>query len=156
MMAKAKKGSLTPQQCQAALDRCACSNLRMATRAVTRLFDEALEPSGLRATQLVILLAILARESSTVSRLSRELLMDPSTLHRNLGPLSKQGLIRSQPAGEGRRLNLSTTAKGRAAVQKAVPLWQETQRRLEARVGARQFDQMLANIKHIATVADDE
>ena len=52
--------------------------------------------------------------------------------------------------------DLESSAKGKAAAEKAVPLWQETQKRLAARVGARQFDQVLAGIKHVAAAAEGE
>ena len=36
---------------------CACFNLRKATRMVTQLYDDALKPVGIRATQLTVLAA---------------------------------------------------------------------------------------------------
>ena len=37
------------------IENCACQKVRTAARAVTRAYDEALRPVGLRATQLAVL-----------------------------------------------------------------------------------------------------
>ena len=37
---------------------CACAHLRSAARAVTQVYDAALQPTGLRATQVTLLVAI--------------------------------------------------------------------------------------------------
>ena len=95
-----------------ALDVCACFNFRKASRAVTQLYDEALQPSGLRATQLVILLSAAVNPGLGISKLARELVMDASTLNRNLKPLEKRGLISVDDSKDGRRRLVSLTAKG--------------------------------------------
>jgi hypothetical protein len=43
---------------------CACFNLRKASRTVTQLYDEILQPSGLLATQFTLLGRNLARRLS--------------------------------------------------------------------------------------------
>src|SRR4051812_16926913 len=75
------------------LDECACQKVRMAARAVTRAYDEALRPVGLRATQLSVLVAVAAEDAVSIASLSRVLGMDRSTLTRNLRPLEKEGLV---------------------------------------------------------------
>ena len=39
-------------------DSCLCHRTRMASRAVTRFYDETLRSVGLRATQLAVLVAV--------------------------------------------------------------------------------------------------
>src|SRR2546425_12772268 len=78
-----------------AAETCACSNFRKAARALTQLFDHALQPSGLRSTQLIILLEIAIAHSTTMPQLARRLVMDPSTLARNLKLITEQGWIKS-------------------------------------------------------------
>src|SRR5947207_15934276 len=72
---------------------CACSNVRKAARAVTQLFDELLQPTGLRSTQFTLLVAVALLGEAPVMQLSRALVMDRTTLARNLKPPETQGLL---------------------------------------------------------------
>ena len=74
-------------------EECACLQLRMASRAITRLFDKILEPSGLKVTQFSFLAAVEEFDEPTLSVLANHLVMDKSTVARNLKPLEKAGLI---------------------------------------------------------------
>src|SRR5215467_13571054 len=85
-----------------AVAACAVHNLRRATRIVTGLFDEALAPAGLRATQLDVLITVWRSESMTLSRIARRLAMDRTTLARNLEVLRRRDLI-TMAAGPDRR-----------------------------------------------------
>src|SRR5262249_56731323 len=75
------------------LRSCACHKVRMAARAVTRSYDEILRPTGLRATQVALLVAVATGEASSIAALAQVLGMDRSTLTRNLGPLESEGLV---------------------------------------------------------------
>ena len=79
------------------MQNCTCFNLRKATRAVTQLFDEALKPCGLYATQFTLLAAISSQENVTITELSKTLVMDRTTLTRNLNPLQKSGWVEVTP-----------------------------------------------------------
>ena len=92
---------------------CACFNFRKATRSVTQLFDQILAPTGLRSTQLVILITSSLLGPSSIARLARELVMDRSTLTRNLKPLMNMGLVRFTPSNGGKQKSVEVTAKGR-------------------------------------------
>ena len=116
-----------------ALDVCGSFNLRKATRAVTQLYDDILQPSGLRSTQVVILLNLGIQEEMSVSRLARELHLSPSTLTRNLQPLERDGLIKKSKRGKrGNEDNstwlgslsklISATTPG-ATCQEKAPVW---------------------------------
>jgi DNA-binding MarR family transcriptional regulator len=90
----------------------------MAARAVTRAYDEALRPVGLRATQLSVLVAAAAEESLSITALAGQMGMDRSTLTRNLRPLEAEGLIRLGNEGWRRSRSLRITEKGREAAQR--------------------------------------
>src|SRR5260221_14547491 len=95
---------------------CACSNVRKAARAVTQLFDEVLQPPGLRSTQFPLLVAVASRGEAPVTQLSRELVMDGTTLARNLKPLETLGLLPIEPGTDRRRHQARRTERGRPAV----------------------------------------
>ena len=68
-------------------------NLRKSSRAVTQIYDTILKPSGLRSRQFALLGPMSNRGSITMTRLAKALVMDRTTLTRNLRPLEKQGFI---------------------------------------------------------------
>ncbi|MEE9276104.1 MAG: MarR family winged helix-turn-helix transcriptional regulator, partial [bacterium] len=65
---------------------CVGLNIRKASRAVTQLYDAALQPAGLRVTQLSVLAVASRMERATISKLGEVLVMDRTTLTRNLRP----------------------------------------------------------------------
>jgi DNA-binding MarR family transcriptional regulator len=121
--------------CARVAAECACTNFRKVSRAVTQLFDGQLEPTGLRSTQFVVLVALAALEPLSVARLSRELVMDPSTVNRNLKPLEKDGLVVKQTSEKGRRVALMLSDKGRVLLNEAMPLWRQAQNHFVSGLG---------------------
>lgn len=63
---------------------CVCTTLRMVTRAVTQLYDDALRPGGLRITQFSILASIARAGAANLRQLEDELAIDQTTLTRSL------------------------------------------------------------------------
>ena len=131
------------------IESCACHKVRMAARAVTRAYDEALRPVGLRATQLSVLVAVAIDGSMSITELANFLGMDRSTLTRNLGPLTKEGLVAMGAEGWRRSRELVITKKGRERLQAAVPLWQQAQATLKRKVGARNWDSFHGELDHV-------
>ena len=125
---------------------CTCFNLRKASRAVTQLFDEKLKPSGLLATQFTILVAISVAGNGTMNNLAKGLVMDRTTLTRNLKPLEKQGLIVIQPGEDQRVRVVSLTDEGRAALAKALPLWDEAQAYVVEGLGQQGWKALLSGL----------
>ena len=135
---------------------CACNNFRKASRAVTQLFDQTLEPSGLRSTQLVILLEIAVARSSTVPQVARRLVMDRSTLQRNLQPLVKRGFIKVDSSRARRSQLLTLTPRGRKAVEDAVPLWNQAQSRFVQQLGQKRWRLLRKNLSATVTAARED
>jgi DNA-binding MarR family transcriptional regulator len=136
-----------------ALDVCACFNFRKASRAVTQFYDEALQPCGLRSTQLVILLSAAVNPGLGISKLARELVMDASTLNRNLKPLEKRGLIAVQDSRDGRRRLVTLTSKGEESIRSAVPLWNGAQSKLVEQFGMQRFKDLLKMMGTLVSMA---
>ena len=120
---------------QMLLDTCMCHKARMAARVVTRAYDDALRPTGLRATQVSVLAAVGARGALSIKSLADALHMERSTLTRNLRPLEKRGYVELAPERRYRSRVLTLTSAGRAALVSALPLWEGAQRKLKGRVG---------------------
>ncbi|MFQ5914973.1 MAG: MarR family winged helix-turn-helix transcriptional regulator [Nitrospinota bacterium] len=135
---------------------CACFNLRKATRAVTQLFDGILEPSGLRATQFPILGAVSSAGPETISRLAKRLVMDRTTLTRDLKPLQREGLVEVVPGEDRRTRMVRLTKRGREALGKAVPLWREAQARIVEGLGPKRLRALLADLSETVAVTKRE
>jgi DNA-binding MarR family transcriptional regulator len=118
---------------------CLCFRARRVSRALTRLYDDALRPLGIQATQLTLLNAVAlgADRGALMSHLAEVLVMDPSTLSRNLRPLEKAGLLRiERSSADGRVRVAQLTREGRLRVEEALPRWQEAHDRVVAALGS--------------------
>ena len=120
------------------LATCASLQLRKADRVVTHLYDEALRPMGLRSTQLPILVTLAAQGALAATDLANSLVLDRTTLIRNLRPLQRRGLIEIGRADGRRKRMARLTAAGHRAVAAAVPLWTKAQTRVTDELGTRE------------------
>jgi DNA-binding MarR family transcriptional regulator len=118
---------------------CVCSTLRMVTRAMTQMYDDALRPSGLRVTQFSILGRLSLLGTATITQLTEVLVMDQTTLTRSVKLLERQGMIVRVAHADARVKALKLTAKGRQALKAAVPLWEEAQGRVFGQIGVEQW-----------------
>jgi DNA-binding MarR family transcriptional regulator len=138
----------------ALISDCACLKVRTASRAVTRFYDDAFRPIGLRATQLTVLVAVTFGEAVSIAWLSRLLGMDRSTLTRNLRPLEQKGLVALGPEGHHRSRTLSVTSRGEQLVHKALPLWEKTQEKLREELKKPHWMNLHAELDHLIKSAD--
>ena len=125
---------------------CSCLRVRRTARGMTRLYDRTLEPAGLTVNQFG-LLANLQGDAAGLSirTLAGRLGMDPTTLNRDLKPLKAEGLVRDAADPGDRRVRLVLiTAKGRARLTRAVPLWRRAQQGMEELLGRETMRRMNA------------
>ncbi|MGO4512619.1 MarR family winged helix-turn-helix transcriptional regulator [Bradyrhizobium sp. 2TAF36] len=116
--------------------RCHCTALRKASRRVSQLYDSALAPCGLKATQRAILTQIARSEPAAIGILAESLVMDSGGLAHTLKPLIRDGLVTMKVNPDDRRNRLvSLTAAGRARVKQSDRLWGEAQRAFEKSFG---------------------
>ena len=134
-----------------AVKNCTCFNLRKATRTVTRLFDEVMQPTGLRATQFTLLAAISSTGTIAIRQLSKVLVMDRTTLTRNLKPLETGRLVKIVLGEDRRTRTLTLTDKGRKTLEKSFPFWRQAQSRVIERLTLRRWKELL---KHLNSTVD--
>lgn len=125
---------------------CPGFNLRKTARVVTQLYDEALRPTGLRGTQFMLLAAIRGQEPVTVQRLATTVMMDRTTITRDLKPLEKQGLIRVATGEDRRERRASLTEHGHTALAHALPYWEAVQARITKTVGKERLARLLSDL----------
>lgn len=132
---------------------CACMNLRKAARAVTQYYDRVLQPVGLRGTQFTILAAVAAAGSVPISRLAKSLVMDRTTLTRNLRPLQARGLVRIQRGQDQRTRLLTLEPPGFDLLKKALPYWREAQQNFTTGLGLEHFHTYLATLSRLVNLS---
>jgi DNA-binding MarR family transcriptional regulator len=116
---------------------CTCLRLRKAARRVSQVYDGYVEPHGLTITQFGLLAHLGALDGIRVSALADKLVMDPTTLTRNLKPLEKKRLVTFRTDPHDRRSRaLHLTAQGRATLRAARSSWAKAQRHVEKVLGA--------------------
>jgi DNA-binding MarR family transcriptional regulator len=115
---------------------CNCLALRQAARHVTQFYDQFLAPSGLRSTQYSILARLQRKGAMTINALAAELVMDRTTLGRNVLPLQRDGLVAIGPGKADRRSKeVRLTTAGLARFRAGQKGWDEAQARFEKSFG---------------------
>ncbi|MGA7385334.1 MAG: MarR family transcriptional regulator [Methylocella sp.] len=119
-------------------EECNCFAVRAAARHVTQFYDRFLAPIGLRTTQFSILAKLKRLGPLTINTLARDMVMDRTTLGRNILPLERDGLIRIEATASDRRAKeLHLTKAGEKRLQVARKGWSEAQARFETTFGHR-------------------
>ena len=113
--------------CRKVADTCMGMRVRSAARIVNNHYDEHLKPSGLKGTQFSLLNMIYLNSGATISKLAALLMLDRTTLNRNLKPLERRGLIQSLKGRDQRTRTLDLTPRGADVLQQALPLWLDAQ-----------------------------
>jgi DNA-binding MarR family transcriptional regulator len=129
-------------------------SVRQASRRVSRLYDEALRPLGLQVSQLTVLVATaMAGEAGAKIGVMADVVgLERSTLTRNLRPLEKDGLLRvaRDPADARARVVLLTRA-GERMIEKALPLWEQSQKQLRGLLGKGQADELRKSLMNVSS-----
>jgi DNA-binding MarR family transcriptional regulator len=132
---------------------CTCFNLRKAARRVTNFYDAALKPCGLKVTQMTLLTAIRVLEPVTMKRLAKAIVMDRTTLSRNVALLNKKGMIDIEPGDDLRTRKLTLTEHGHIALVAAFPLWQKAQGETIKELGEDRWTYMLKGISDLLALS---
>jgi DNA-binding MarR family transcriptional regulator len=115
---------------------CVAGHLRAATRAITRRYDSALRPHGVRITQIAILVELRRRQPQTLSAFARALGSDRSGVARDLAILEGAGLVASSRAPDDRRARLlSLTEAGEQKLAECGSAWRAAQARVREGLG---------------------
>lgn len=133
------------------IKKCAGSNLRAVSRAITQAYDNALAPSGLTISQFNILAVIHNNNPLTINQLAERLQVDATTLTRNLKPLQKQHFVTSTAGEDQRTRYVSLTEAGRQVFAQAFPLWQQMQTRITQQMGQEKFEAFLKDLREVVS-----
>ena len=130
---------------------CNCLAVRQAARHITQFYDHYLAPSGLRTTQFSILAKLRRLGPMTINALAAEMVMDRTTLGRNILPLERDGLIAIEQGSRDRRSKvLRVTAAGEARFRAGMKGWVQAQQQFEKAFGTKRTTDIRALLHAVA------
>jgi DNA-binding MarR family transcriptional regulator len=131
-------------------DVCHCFAVRQAARWISQLYDQHLAGVGLRSTQYAILSHLERSGPASIAQLAEAMVMDRTTMTRNVTPLERDGLVAIvQADADRRRKEVRLTAPGRARLAEARPLWRRAQAAFERHYGAAEAGAMRAMLRAV-------
>jgi DNA-binding MarR family transcriptional regulator len=126
----------------AAARQCTAAQLRRASRLVSRIYDDAMAPSGLQGTQFSLLVALSLTGEVPMSKLAEHLALDRTTLTRNLAPLERDGWVASGVGLDHRQRLVRLTELGRRTLEEALPLWEAAQQQVVVGMGQQRWREL--------------
>jgi DNA-binding MarR family transcriptional regulator len=132
-----------------------CNNAAMkrASRCLGALYDEALAPSGLRATQYALLVQVARLGAPSMTDLARVLILDRSALSHTLRPLERDAIIALVPTPFDRRIKkVVLTEEGQRKMAAADVLWKKAQDAFEASFGADNAESLRTTLDGLTTL----
>ena len=112
---------------------------------ITREYDAALRPHGLRITQAAILAQLAYLQPVTVTAFAEALASDRSGVARDVAVLQRAGLVASvAKADDLRSRQLSLTPAGRKKLTECAPAWRAAQDSMRERLGDADVAALLA------------
>lgn len=152
-MSESKRAESERTRCLVVARECTAASLRRASRAVGRIYDEAMAPSGLRGTQFSLLIALSLTGETPVNRLADELGLDRTTMTRNLAPIERDGLIESVEGPDRRVRLVRLTQEGQRLLARALPLWEKAQQRVVDAFGRRRWKELMIGLEATASLS---
>jgi len=132
---------------------CISTRVRQLSRIVTRVYDDALRPLGITASQFTLLTQLAQQDGITAVEIGHSLDIEKSTLSRNLKRLLALGHITMDPPAGRRGRGLHLTPKGETVIKHAYPVWMDAQSRTVKTMGADSrmtLDSLLAQAEKLA------
>ena len=122
---------------------CLCASLRRTSRALTQLYEEALRPLGLRASQFTILQVLSLAGEMTQGEMGQFLAMDSTTLTRTLAILRRHGWITRRRGEDRREWRIRLSSIGRAQFGRALPHWEKVQALVRKKLGRNGWNELM-------------
>jgi DNA-binding MarR family transcriptional regulator len=135
-------------------NQCICINLRRTGQVVTQYYDALLAPSGLKYPQFPLLDNIQQREPVSITELAKVTGLDRTTMNKNLQQMARSDLISLSPGKDRRERIAQMTNKGRQALERAYPLWQEAQTTMTTALGSEQLETFMLLLSELEAASN--
>ena len=126
---------ISPAEASHLNQACVADKLRLLNRIITKLYDEALRPTGITTSQMNILVVVAKYGEATPRQVGRWLHMEKSTLSRNVRRLQQNGWLTVLPTDKGRTHTLKLSPKGSRVLRQGLPFWESAQKEAVAILG---------------------
>jgi DNA-binding MarR family transcriptional regulator len=129
---------------------CNCLAVRQAARYITQFYDHYLAAAGLRTTQYGILAKLKRHGPMSINELAAQLVMDRTTLGRNIRPLERDGLIAVETDPTDHRSKVLRLRKaGDACFERAHKSWVEAQKQFEQAYGGKEASELRQKLRAV-------
>lgn len=147
-----KKESSIPTQEELLIVGLGCLNfnLKRASRAVSQYFDHVLDRVGLTSHRFNILMTLGTTEGMELAPMADLLVMDRTTLLRNLEPLESLGYIQDIPSDNKRARKVALTSAGWNALRLAYPAWREAHDRVVKNIGVSEWKILIKGLRTVS------
>ena len=126
---------------------CACANLRRLARIVTQVYEKQMQPTGLKVTQYYMLVNIARHKETSNSKLGEIMLLDQTTITRNVNILKKSGYVNiTKDINDSRTKSISITDTGLVKLEEATPIWLQIQEKVENGMGKEKYKDLLETL----------
>ncbi|PWA07073.1 MarR family transcriptional regulator [Pueribacillus theae] len=126
---------------------CACANLRKAARIVTQAYEKQMQSTGLKVTQYYMLVNIARHKEISISKLGEIMLLDQTTITRNVHILKKSGYVNiTKDKNDSRTKSISITDIGLIKLEEATPIWLQIQQKVENGMGEEKYKDLLETL----------
>jgi DNA-binding MarR family transcriptional regulator len=134
---------------------CMCASLRRASRVLNQHYEDALRPTGLRATQFTVLQALNIAGEVTQGKLGQILAMDSTTLTRTLTIMGRRGWIAKQRGEDRREWRMRLSNAGETQFKQALPYWERAQTRVRQQLGVKIADDLMKLTQKITNALNE-
>ena len=110
--------------------------MRKSARKITQFYENSLREAGIKPTQFSILAALANTGPIQLTQLADRLVLERTSLTRNLNVLERNTWIDIQPGEEDSRQRVvSLTRNGYKQLDHAIPYWQKAQKAIARDMG---------------------
>ncbi len=114
---------------------CLAARVRLIGRAITAIYDRAVEPNGLTIAQVNLMATAGKIGPCAPSKLGAVLQLERSTVSRNLDRLLDAGWMQAVTSDAKGIREVGLTAPGRRKIESILPQWREAQKEASAMLG---------------------
>ena len=115
--------------------KCIAVRMRLLNRVVTKLYDDALRPLGLKVSQLNVLVVAAKLGVARPAKVCGLLKLDTSTLSRGVERMRAKGWLEVVPGRDARTQSFRLTNEGWKLLERIVPAYEKAQKKASELLG---------------------
>lgn len=121
---------------------CINAKIKRLHRLLGAVYDAQYRPFGLKGSMVSILFIAGKRKRINQKTLAALLILDPSTMSRDLKRLTEKGWIQIEKGEDARQSEVILTKAGYELLEKISPVWQQTHDKVQSILGTYSVHQL--------------